>query len=531
MRLIFGKGILAGATFWLLAAAIVPVWAANKDGKTSVPTVTGVLGSLPNLEFRVHRVGNIGMTISNLGVYGYPFSVATIDPETGMPAPLCQFPNGSGIEYLFGGALWVGAVVDSDTLVSTGFDGWQFTFEMYPGPVHSPDGSIVKRSTRPNDSAYSPYAVSDADYIATFYDTLTDPSFVSLDPYDGRPHTPLGLKIVQESYSWNVSVYEDFILFRYRIKNIGGHYLHKVHCGLYFDCDIGHSSNHHSYFDDISGSYSYFDQSTSESVFVAWSADDDGDPTRAGQWDSRSARGAIGVSLLNRPANTQPSFNWWVANICSAYYDWGPVRAENYRPLGTGGLGTPAGDRSKYFFMRNHEIDYDQLFSAVDFSNQGWLPPLNAIGWCEGNDDTRFLLSFGALDLAPGDSTEFAFVVAMGDNFHRNPTDFYRLFDWNNPQAIYDSLDFSDLTTNILAARQLYRRLFVLIPGDADRSGQVNVADAIYLINYLFLGGPVPNPPKVGDTNGDCRLNIADVVYLISYLFRGGVSPAAGCIE
>jgi hypothetical protein len=87
------------------------------------------------------------------------------------------------------------------------------------------------------------------------------------------------------------------------------------------------------------------------------------------------------------------------------------------------------------------------------------------------------------------------------------------------------------LTTNILSARQLYRQLFVVIPGDADRSGQVDVADAIYLINHMFLGGPAPTPASVGDTNGDCRLNIADVVYLISYLFRSGASPAAGCIE
>jgi hypothetical protein len=63
--------------------------------------------------------------------------------------------------------------------------------------------------------------------------------------------------------------------------------------------------------------------------------------------------------------------------------------------------------------------------------------------------------------------------------------------------------------------------------GDTNGDGKVTVSDAIYLINYLFKGGPAPVPLESGDTNCDGKVTVADVVYLINYLFKGG--PVPGC--
>ncbi len=64
-------------------------------------------------------------------------------------------------------------------------------------------------------------------------------------------------------------------------------------------------------------------------------------------------------------------------------------------------------------------------------------------------------------------------------------------------------------------------------PGDVDDDGKVNVSDVIYLINYLFKGGPPPIPELlVGDVNGDGKVTVSDVVYLINYLFKGGPPPS-----
>jgi len=63
------------------------------------------------------------------------------------------------------------------------------------------------------------------------------------------------------------------------------------------------------------------------------------------------------------------------------------------------------------------------------------------------------------------------------------------------------------------------------IRGDANGDGVINVNDVVYLINYLFIGGPAPNPLQAGDANSDGLVNVNDVVYLINYLFIGGPPP------
>ncbi len=61
--------------------------------------------------------------------------------------------------------------------------------------------------------------------------------------------------------------------------------------------------------------------------------------------------------------------------------------------------------------------------------------------------------------------------------------------------------------------------------GDASGDEAINISDAVYLINYIFRGGPAPVPPEAGDATCDDALNIADAVYLINYIFKGGPEP------
>lgn len=68
----------------------------------------------------------------------------------------------------------------------------------------------------------------------------------------------------------------------------------------------------------------------------------------------------------------------------------------------------------------------------------------------------------------------------------------------------------------------------VSICGDANGDGQINIADAVYLITYIFKRGPAPKPVAAGDVNDDDETNIADVVYLISFVFRSGPTPYCG---
>jgi len=68
------------------------------------------------------------------------------------------------------------------------------------------------------------------------------------------------------------------------------------------------------------------------------------------------------------------------------------------------------------------------------------------------------------------------------------------------------------------------------ICGDADANGVVNISDAVYLISYIFAGGPAPSPLAAGDVDCNAVANISDAVSLISYIFAGG-SPPCQCAQ
>ena len=61
--------------------------------------------------------------------------------------------------------------------------------------------------------------------------------------------------------------------------------------------------------------------------------------------------------------------------------------------------------------------------------------------------------------------------------------------------------------------------------GDVNDSGDINILDITYLINYLYRAGPAPPYPEAADVNFDGTINIMDITYLINYLYRGGPDP------
>ena len=58
--------------------------------------------------------------------------------------------------------------------------------------------------------------------------------------------------------------------------------------------------------------------------------------------------------------------------------------------------------------------------------------------------------------------------------------------------------------------------------GDANDDLAVSVSDAVYLIEFLFLGGVAMNCDRSGDANVDGGLNVADIVFLLNALFSNG---------
>jgi len=59
--------------------------------------------------------------------------------------------------------------------------------------------------------------------------------------------------------------------------------------------------------------------------------------------------------------------------------------------------------------------------------------------------------------------------------------------------------------------------------------GIIDIADLVYLIDYMFLTGPEPPCMTEADVNADGseQVDISDLLYLIDYMFTGGSPPAA----
>jgi hypothetical protein len=62
--------------------------------------------------------------------------------------------------------------------------------------------------------------------------------------------------------------------------------------------------------------------------------------------------------------------------------------------------------------------------------------------------------------------------------------------------------------------------------GDSSGDGEINISDAVFVLVFLFRGGPSPSCVEAGDANNDGGVDLADPVSILNFLFRGGPAPA-----
>jgi hypothetical protein len=70
----------------------------------------------------------------------------------------------------------------------------------------------------------------------------------------------------------------------------------------------------------------------------------------------------------------------------------------------------------------------------------------------------------------------------------------------------------------------------ITLTGDTDGDGSVNANDIITFVNYIYKGGPAPEPcPAVGDVNCSGDITTADCMILVNFIFQGGQAPCDVC--
>lgn len=64
--------------------------------------------------------------------------------------------------------------------------------------------------------------------------------------------------------------------------------------------------------------------------------------------------------------------------------------------------------------------------------------------------------------------------------------------------------------------------------GDANGDSSLDIDDIVFMIAFVFNGGPAPQPVFAADANCSGGVDVDDVVYLINHIFQGGAAPCAG---
>jgi hypothetical protein len=250
------------------------------------------------------NVGNIAITITNFGVIGTGF-------KTWPTQPSFQYPRGSGIEHMFIGGLWVGAITsDGSHRVTTGAvdvssikSGQMAGFEFTTGT----DSKVVEKSSLADNRYYSPDAVSHQDFIAYFTDTnKTNPNLNNETITD---HVPIGINVHLETYAFNYSFADNFVIFNYWIKNVSGQAIDSIYVGLYADLVVRNTNDTPPYGAAFfsQGGMGYIDTLNGEHINLAYAYDIKGD---AGDADSYGAIKFLGAS----PFKNNTGYQSWTFN-------------------------------------------------------------------------------------------------------------------------------------------------------------------------------------------------------------------------
>ncbi|MBN1459359.1 MAG: hypothetical protein JXA57_07470 [Armatimonadetes bacterium] len=120
-----------------------------------------------------------------------------------------------------------------------------------------------------------------------------------------------------------------------------------------------------------------------------------------------------------------------------------------------------------------------------------------------------------------------------------NPVTIGMTWNWNAVQGIVYRQFFSGAVADVriydhaLEEKAIQEIVFGEPPvspsflrGNANADETTDLSDAVFILSYLFLGGPAPTCLDSGDCDDSGVLELTDAVYLLSHLFLGGPAPA-----
>ncbi len=391
------------------------------------------------------QTSKLKTTIKGNGTIGFPFT----DPETRIKTGGFEFPANHDINYLQHAGLWVGGIVDNDTLVSTGiceeyilnddstYSTLNYEYDFHPPYINGDTASTLLYNT--DDGVI---------FHTTFSDTFI-PTYTSWSHYINK-HRPMGLHVTMKTYTKNIPPFKNIVLLDFTIKNKSSKTINSAYVGLYFNTLVQGKCETQFSNDDLIGSFQ--DEGT---VYVM---DNDGE-LNLPYCQNDKASGTMALKTMKTyPPPTDTNFNWWTKWYWNNGY--GPRKkgtAEDpFRDIGYGGNTVPVGDSNRYYIMSHPEWDFDQCFTRkIINSDSTWLPADDSILTSVSKGSSiDFLLSLGPFDILPDSSVRTVFALIGTDFVHLDKDNILNLY-YENYDAYYNNLYFGLFFDNIRFAKML----------------------------------------------------------------------------
>lgn len=336
------------------------------------------------------NIGNIGLSVTNFGLYGNGFSLWPTQPS-------CEYPIGSGIEHLFGGGLWFGGIIrgtneplvttasiDASSISATRGGGFEYT--------NGVGEKVIERSSLFDSPFYHPSAISHQDFLMDFTDTNT----VYLNGEPIAEHHPIGIVVHQESYAWNFSFANFFVIMNYTIKNASAKFIDSVFVGLWTDTVVRNTK----ITGRPSGSafYSKGGNGYNDSIKIAYEYDSNGDP---GYTDSY-----IGIQYLgSEPKLSDKIFMDGDSVSSVSFVSW-----------------THNGSDPSYFTPLDDLQRFNKMRGYFDLGNsQRWKDPINPTTFKVPSNRSMLVSNGPFSSIAPGDSINVVFAIVCAKKYGSDP--------------------------------------------------------------------------------------------------------------
>ena len=425
----------------------------------------------------VHNAGRVQLQITNIGQVGNMFNprLTTV--------PSCEWPAGSGLDYLYAAGPWIGALDASGIPhVTTALYDTEFSPILLPEnpcaplPIDQisdvreayegiPNGNrIISASVDPDDDGDG---LIDEDFLNGVDDdndgrcdedySAIGQQMLACEYVDYLPetrqqnpeHVPLGIKVEQTSYAWATPGQNDFVGIDYKIINKSGRSLRNVFVGIFADCDIGSRAIRGYFLDDeaalMDREVSYIGsagETVTRRIQMGYMWDNPDNPARPQDNKGGDAPGYIGCMFLNH--TTDPAGLLAPTRVGITAFKFFSGSAS----FAAGG--DPENDAQAYQLMSD---------PALRPENVGQIQSSRPL-------DYRFVMATGPFkQILPDSALTISVAWVMGDGSGLPLDAGQGLPDTGNPIDVA-TVNAGTLLANAIAAQQVFDGLYSDLDGD-----------------------------------------------------------------